>query len=68
MNKMELSLVVASNYASTLSDMVGIMARFSMEDKRNSYIESINRSKVNDKKFTSSDERHKTLAFMPSSN
>ena len=44
------------------------MARFSMEEKRSSYLASMNRSKVNDKTFTSSDERQKTLDFMSSTN
>ena len=44
------------------------MARFSMEEKRSRYLASMNRSKVNDKKFTSSDERQKTLDFMSSTN
>lgn len=43
------------------------MARFSMEEKRSSYLASINRSKVNDKKLTS-DERYKALDFTPSTN
>lgn len=54
---MELSLVTASNYT-PFSDMVSNKGQYSMEEKWNSCLGSIDRNKVNDKKCTPSNERN----------
>lgn len=54
---MELSLVMASSYT-PFSDMVRNNGQYSMEEKWNSGLGSINRNKVNDKRRTPSNERN----------